>query len=107
MIPNNARLASDLSILDPVVRLWIEQIDGEGFPMRSRRDHMGTSFEVWAGQWTWFWCLLNTHRNGGAIGAAATEAEAVHEACHAIEEISATRIASAASSCALVHADCG
>jgi hypothetical protein len=74
--------------------------------MRIRRDHQGTSFEVWAGHRTWFWCLPSTYRNGGAIGAAATEAEAVHEACDAIEEISAAR--SASSSCGrLVHAGCG
>ena len=76
--------------------------------MRSRRDYLGTSFEVWPGQWTWFWCLQNTHRNGGAIGAAATEAEAVHEACDAIEEISAARLASASWSCGRpAHAGCG
>src|SRR5260370_27186113 len=56
--------------------------------MRIRRDHLGADFEVWAGGQSWFWCLLNQRRNGGAIGAAATEAEAIREAFVAIEEMS-------------------
>ncbi|MGA8058210.1 MAG: hypothetical protein WB999_08200 [Candidatus Binataceae bacterium] len=56
--------------------------------MRSRRDHLGTGFEVWTGGQSWFWCLLNPRRDGGAIGAAATEADAVREAFVAIEEMS-------------------
>jgi hypothetical protein len=50
--------------------------------------HLGTHFEVWTAQQTWFWCLVNPHRNGGAIGAAASEAEAVREATLLIEAIS-------------------
>ncbi len=57
--------------------------------MRIRRDHLGAGFEVWAGGQSWFWCLLNQRRNGGAIGAAATEADAIREASVAIEEMSA------------------
>jgi hypothetical protein len=57
--------------------------------MRIRRDHLGTGFEVWTGGQSWFWCLLNPHRNRGAIGAAATEADAIREAFVAIEEMSA------------------
>ncbi len=34
--------------------------------MRIRRDHLGAAFEVWAGGQSWFWCLLNQRRNGGA-----------------------------------------
>lgn len=56
--------------------------------MRIRRDHLGAAFEVWAGGQSWFWCLLNQRRNGGAIGAAATEADAIREAFVAIEEMS-------------------
>jgi len=59
--------------------------------MHIRRDHLGTGFEVWTGGQTWFWCLLNPRRDGGAIGAAATEADAVREAFVAIEEMSAQR----------------
>lgn len=57
--------------------------------MHTRRDHLGTGFEVWTGGQSWFWCLLNPRRAGGAIGAAATEADAVREAFVAIEEMSA------------------
>jgi len=59
--------------------------------MHIRRDHLGTGFEVWTGGQTWFWCLLNPRRDGGAIGAAATEADAVREAFVAIEEMSVQR----------------
>src|SRR6266481_3002765 len=57
--------------------------------MRVRRDHLGAGFEVWPGGQSWFWCLLNPRRDGGAIGAAATEADAIREAFVAIEEMSA------------------
>jgi hypothetical protein len=57
--------------------------------MRVRKDHLGAGFEVWTGGQSWFWCLLNPRRDGGAIGAAATEADAIREAFVAIEEMSA------------------
>ena len=53
------------------------------------RSHLGTSFRVWNRRQTWFWLVLNQHRNGGTIGTATTEAEAVREACFSIEEMSA------------------
>jgi len=59
--------------------------------MRSNRFHWGTGFEVWTAQQTWFWFVVNPHRSGGTIGAAATEAEALREACLSIEEIAAHR----------------
>ena len=60
-----------------------------GTPKRMRgHSHLGTHFEVWTAQQTWFWSLVNPHRNGGAIGAAASEAEAVREATLLIEAIS-------------------
>jgi hypothetical protein len=58
--------------------------------MRSH-SHLDISFELWSNQRVWFWSVVNPCCNGGAIGAAATEAEAVGEACAAIEEISAPR----------------
>ena len=57
--------------------------------MRVRKDHLGAGFEVWTGGQSWFWCLLNPRRDGGAIGAAATETDAIREAFVAIEERSA------------------
>jgi hypothetical protein len=66
--------------------------------MRSRRDYLGTGFAVWTGELTWFWRVLNSHHSGGAVGAAASEAEAVREACIAIEEMSALSSGDAPSS---------
>jgi len=42
---------------------------------------------VWTVQRTWFWSLVYPDRHGGAIGAAASEAEAVEEAQAAIERV--------------------
>lgn len=55
------------------------------------RSHLGIGFELWSNQRVWFWSVINSRGNGGAIGAAITEAEAVREACTAIEELSALR----------------
>ncbi len=59
--------------------------------MRSRRHHRGTGFDVWDvrdDQPSWFWLVIDLHRDGGIIGSAATEADAVREACASIEETS-------------------
>ena len=60
----------------------------EGDPTTNLRHYLGTSFEVWDGQQTWFWFVIDPHRDGGAIGAAASETGAVRDACMAIEEMS-------------------
>ena len=52
-------------------------------------NHLGIAFQIWSGPQTWFWFVVNPHQNGGAIGAAASEADALREACRSIEEISA------------------
>jgi len=54
-------------------------------------NHLGIAFQIWSGPQTWFWFVVNPHQNGGAIGAAASEADALREACLSIEEISAER----------------
>jgi len=46
------------------------------------------TFEVWTGQGAWFWHIAIAQRNCGAIGAAATETEAIREARSSIEEMS-------------------
>jgi hypothetical protein len=51
--------------------------------------HVNTAFEVWTGQGTWFWYVVNPQRDCGTIGAAATETEAIREARSSIEEMSA------------------
>src|SRR5438309_2065108 len=63
-----------------------------GYPM-AIHSHLGTGFEVWNGQRTWFWIVIdpNPNRNGGEIGAAVSEADAVRDARASIEEIVAQR----------------
>jgi len=61
------------------------------------RNHLGTSFTVWKRRQSWFWLVLDQHGNGGAIGTAATEADAVREACTSIEEMAGQRLSSAPS----------
>jgi hypothetical protein len=53
--------------------------------------HMDIAFKVWTGQGIWFWSVVNPQRNGGTIGAAASETEAIGEARSSIEEMSARR----------------
>jgi hypothetical protein len=48
------------------------------------RTYLGTDFDIWTGQQSWFWRFSN--RNHGSVGAAASESDAVREACRAIEE---------------------
>src|SRR5437763_12720194 len=55
------------------------------------RNHLGTSFKVWNRRPSWFWLVLDHHGHEGAIGTAATEADAVREACCSIEEMAAQR----------------
>src|SRR5258708_20143238 len=57
-------------------------------PMRNE-NHLGIAFQIWSGPQTWFWFVVNPHQNGGAIGAAASEADARREPCLSIEELSA------------------
>ena len=46
------------------------------------------TFEVWTCQGTWFWHVVNSQRNGGTIGVAATKLAAVREARSSIGEMS-------------------
>jgi hypothetical protein len=55
--------------------------------MMGTRIHRGTGFEVWTSQQSWFWRVATPCRNGGTVGAAASEADAVSEACTAIDEM--------------------
>jgi hypothetical protein len=48
--------------------------------------YLGATFEVWRNRDSWFWRVSDARRNGGTIGAAATEADAVRDACLSIEE---------------------
>ena len=53
------------------------------------RNHLGKRFTVWKRRQTWFWLVLNKRDDGGTIGTAATEHDAVSEACSSIEEMAA------------------
>ena len=52
-------------------------------------NHMGIGFALWNGPQGWFWYVVDPYRKGAAIGAAASEAEAIREARRSIEEWSA------------------
>jgi hypothetical protein len=58
---------------------------------RARPHRSPITVEVWTCLGTWFWYVVNPQRNGGTIGAAATEMEALDEARSSIEEMSARR----------------
>ena len=53
--------------------------------MSDKRHYQGIDFEVWDGPQTWFWFVIDPHRDGGAIGAASNETEAVRDACLSID----------------------
>jgi len=55
------------------------------------RSHIGTSFEVRHERHIWFWFVSDPRCNGASIGAAASEAEAIGEACSTIEEMEVRR----------------
>ena len=65
--------------------------------MNSGKDQKGAGFEVWTSQESWFWMVSSPHANGGMIGAAATEAEAIREARSSMKRISSSRRAVAIS----------
>lgn len=50
------------------------------------RSYLGARFEVWNGQQSWFWMVADPTRDGGAIGAAASESDAICDALLSIEE---------------------
>jgi hypothetical protein len=49
-------------------------------------DYMGIGIQVWNGQHSWFWLVADSLRCGAAVGAAASETEAIREACSLIDE---------------------
>jgi hypothetical protein len=55
--------------------------------MRTRRADCAVSVNVWSVRGTWFWSLVYPDRRGGAIGAAASEPEAMGEAQAMIERL--------------------
>jgi hypothetical protein len=63
--------------------------------MRIRRTQSAARFNLWSVQGTWFWSLVYPDRHGGAVGAAASETEAVCEAQATIERLRPLRDESA------------
>jgi hypothetical protein len=55
------------------------------------RHHLGIGFEVWKAREIWYWLVARPGLNGGAIGAAATEASALRDAYWSIEEMTTAR----------------
>lgn len=55
------------------------------------RQHFGIDFEVWKAQESWYWLVARPGLDGGAIGAAGTEASAMRDAHWSIEEMTASR----------------
>jgi hypothetical protein len=60
------------------------QRDLRGLRMRRNRDHLGTGFDLWSGHENWFWFVVSPRSDYAAIGSAATEADAIREACAAM-----------------------
>jgi hypothetical protein len=60
----------------------------EQVAMRAEAVYSGVSFAVWKVHGAWFWSLVHPYGEGGTIGAAGTEAEAMREARVAIEQSS-------------------
>jgi hypothetical protein len=53
--------------------------------MHNQRTYCGIIFEVWQGEHSWFWFVIDPSRDGGAIGVAGGENEAVRDACVSID----------------------
>ena len=50
------------------------------------RNQSEAGFEVWENGESWFWLVVSPHSDGGTIGAAASEAEAIRAARSLIED---------------------
>lgn len=56
----------------------------EKMVMRSH-SHLELGFKVWEDQQCWFWLVVSPQSDGGTVGAAATEVEAIDDARSSIE----------------------
>lgn len=55
--------------------------------MSHLRHYLGIDFEVWDGDQRWMWCVIDPHREAGAVGIAASENDAVRDARVSIDEM--------------------
>jgi hypothetical protein len=53
----------------------------------SRTYHADIPFELWTSRGAWFWRLVVSGLEGGIMGIASSQAEAMHEARAAIDEL--------------------
>jgi hypothetical protein len=82
---------------DTVVRQANARIPNGGFVIESdehrmtthRRTYLEIGFKIWKHSQSWLWLVVSPHINGGTIGVAATEAEAILDARSSVEDISA------------------
>src|SRR5437016_4510005 len=58
-----------------------------GRTMRKQKIECAVSFNLWNVHGSWFWCLVCPRQEGGAIGAAPSEPQAVEEARAAIKQL--------------------
>ena len=63
------------------------------------RDYLGKRFAIRSSGRTWLWFVDDPRRDGGAVGVAASESDAVAEACSLIEEMSNTEWRSPPATC--------
>jgi hypothetical protein len=52
-----------------------------------RKHHFDIGFKVWRRQRTWFWFVASQYGDGGTIGTAATESEAIRSARASVEAV--------------------
>ena len=57
--------------------------------MHNRKCYSGMIFEVWEREQSWFWFIIDPAVDGGAIGVASSENEAVRDACASIDGMTA------------------
>ena len=62
----------------------------------SSHNHQGIKLPTPTDQETWLWFVVIPNRDGGTIGAAATESDAMRAACESIDELSEQRRGGAA-----------
>ena len=54
-------------------------------------NYLGESFQLWNRQQVWFWLVGGPGREEAAIGVAASQPDAVRDACSSIDEMSARK----------------
>ena len=52
-----------------------------------RKHQFDIGFKIWRRQRTWFWFVASQYGNGGTIGTAASEAEAIRAARASVEAV--------------------